>query len=167
MTCSGNDRVAEEVESALLVLLPTSMFDDEGDSSLVRWGGLRRNPIPGGTFHWEDYAANKTGNWIRSLRVRNLLKTTLGGSFVPSAATARATEKLRFSGTYDLRGTERLPLNSRVRIEARVRRAWSQGNELLFALLPCAWLALAQYLSPFAWKMQQIMPVLKYETLKL
>ena len=71
MTCSGNDRVAEEVESALLVLLPTSMFDDEGDSSLVRWGGLRRNPIPGGTFHWEDYAANKTGNWIRSLRPRS------------------------------------------------------------------------------------------------
>lgn len=122
---------------------PTSMFDYEGDSSLVGWGGLRRNPIPGGTFHWEDYAANKTGNWIRSLRVGNLLKTTLGGSFVPSAATARATEKLRFSGPYDLTETERLPLNSRVRIEARVRRAWSQGNELLFALPPCAWLALA------------------------
>ena len=54
---------------------PTSMFDDEGDSSLVRWGGLRRNPIPGGTFHWEDYAANNGRSTLKHLPRPSILSS--------------------------------------------------------------------------------------------
>ena len=124
MTCSGNDRVAEELESALLVLLRHQCSTTK--ETLHLFGEVVSEGIP----YQEELFIGRTTRQTKlgtesglSARVRNLLKTTLGGSFVPSAATARATEKLRFSGTYDLRGTERLPLNSRVRIEARVRRA--------------------------------------------
>lgn len=142
----------------------TSMVDDEGDSSLVRWprkeSHTRSNFSLEG-LHWRQTLADPLLNTflvhqfflpernlhklgtIRSLGVRTPLKTTLDGSFVPSAATARATEKLCFSAPHELTWTERLPLNSSVRVEANVRRAWSQEEKLLFALLPCAWLALA------------------------
>lgn len=58
---------------------------------------------------------------IRSLGVKTPLKTTLGGSFILSATTARAIVKLHFSTPHDLTGTEQLPINSIVRTEASVR----------------------------------------------
>ena len=53
----------------------------------------------------------------RSLGVRRPLKITFGGSLVPSAATASATVKLRFSAPQVLTATVRLPVNSRERDE--------------------------------------------------
>ena len=49
----------------------------------------------------------------RSLGVRTPLKITFGGSLVPSAATASATVKLRFSALQVSTATVRLPVNSR------------------------------------------------------
>ena len=58
----------------------------------------------------------------RSLEVQTPLKITFGGSLVPSAATASATVKLRFSAPQVLTGTVRLPVNSRERDEGSLKR---------------------------------------------
>ena len=51
----------------------------------------------------------------RSLGVRTPYKITFGGSLVPSAATASATVKLRFSAPQVLTATVQLSVNSRER----------------------------------------------------
>ena len=58
----------------------------------------------------------------RSLGLRKPLKITFGGSLVPSAATASATLKLRFSAPQVFTGTVRLLVNSRVRDDGSLKR---------------------------------------------
>ena len=74
--------------------------------------------LPASSIHpflWNE-TRTESGT-TRSLGVRTPLKITLGGSFLPSAATANVTVKLLFSAPQDFTGTVRLPLNSRVRLE--------------------------------------------------
>ena len=54
--------------------------------------------------------------------LRTPLKMTLGGSFVPSAATASVTVKLRFSAPQVFTGTVQLPLNSSERVDGSSKR---------------------------------------------
>ena len=58
----------------------------------------------------------------RSLGNQTPLKMTLGGSFVPSAATASVTVKLRFSAPQVFMGTVRLPVNSSERVDGSSKR---------------------------------------------
>ena len=66
-------------------------------------------------FLWKE--TRREFGMTRSLGVRTPLKITFGGSLVPSAATASATVKLRFSAPQVLTATVRLTVNSRERNE--------------------------------------------------
>ena len=71
-------------------------------------------------FLWKE--TRRGWGTTRSLGVRTPLKMTFGGTFVPSAATARTTVKLCFSAPQDFTGTVRLPLNSNVRFDGTSKR---------------------------------------------
>ena len=66
-------------------------------------------------FLWKE--TRRGSGTTRSLGVRTSLKMTFGGTFFPSAATARTTVKLQFSALQDFTGTVWLPLNSDVRFD--------------------------------------------------
>ena len=68
-------------------------------------------------FLWKE-----TRRGCGTTSVRTPLKMTFGGTFAPSAATARTTVKLRFSAPQDFTGTVRLPLNSSVRFDGSSKR---------------------------------------------
>ena len=58
----------------------------------------------------------------RSLGLQTPLKMTLGGSFVPSAATLNVTMKPRFSAPQVFTGTVRPPVNYSDRIDGSSKR---------------------------------------------
>lgn len=71
-------------------------------------------------FLWKE--TQREFGTTRYLGVRTPLKTTFGGSLVPSAAMARMTVKLHFSALQVLTGTVRLLVNLRERNEGSSKR---------------------------------------------
>ena len=79
--------------------------------------------IPCSSIH--PFLWNDTRTELETTRSRGVgtpLNVTVGGSFVPLAATRRVTVKLRFFAPHDFTGTVRLPLNSNKRVDGSSKR---------------------------------------------
>ena len=91
-------------------------------------------------FLWKETLTDS--GTTRSLGVLTPLKITFGGSFLPSAATAKVTVKLLFSAPHNFTGTVRLPLNSRVRLDGISNRMGvSSMLKILLKEYPWRWRA--------------------------
>lgn len=100
--------------------------------------------LPASSIHpflWNE-TRTESGT-TRSLGVRTPLKITLGGSFLPSAATANVTVKLLFSAPQDFTGTVQLPLNFQSMAGGHLEPHWclihieNSGQKVSMALASC------------------------------